>query len=153
MDTSKEYIKMCEKATEIQEIWQPKEWDYIWSNVERDKGWEVWVLSGYETDSGYYGPGIDDDWGTKEERECGRITTWLPRQDQLQDMWLNRETVDAWGTPVEIDQKTDRVFWLFQKFTDSIQERKYSAQTGEQLWLRYVMKEKYNKTWNGDDWE
>jgi len=24
--------------------------------------------------------------------------------------------------------------------------------TGEQLWLAFVMKEKYDKVWNGDDW-
>jgi len=26
------------------------------------------------------------------------------------------------------------------------------CQSMEQAWLRVVMKEKYNKTWNGEDW-
>ena len=77
----------------------------------------------------------------------------LERQDQLQEMVLpNPNKKDAWGEPFEDDLKTDHVFWLFLDFSKTLQERKRSQQTGEQLWLRYVMKKKYNKTWDGEKW-
>lgn len=103
------YIKMCEKAEEVQAIWH---------------------------NSGYEGDDI-----------------WLPTQSELQSMLLpDPQAKDAWGEPFEFDGKTDNVFWLFLGFSESLQERKYSQQTGEHLWLRYVMKKKYGKVWDGNDW-
>lgn len=67
MDTSKEYIKMCEKAVEIQEQSTPiQDWDY---NTDGEN-----VYLGYKT---VIVTGID------YETEC---LIWLPRQDQLQGM-------------------------------------------------------------------
>lgn len=81
------------------------------------------------------------------------IMVWLPRQDELQVMMLpDPKAKDAWGDPVEHDYKTDYVFWLVQSFANSIQERKRSQQTMEQLWLRFVMKEKFGKIWSNDEW-
>jgi hypothetical protein len=49
-------------------------------------------------------------------------------------------------------------FWgLHMNFTDYWLERSigrgvYDEASPEQLWLAFVMKEKYNKVWNGEDW-
>ena len=51
MDTSKTYIKMCEKAVEIQEAWDIKSWDFVYCKEDK----ETVVLSDYETDGGFYG--------------------------------------------------------------------------------------------------
>lgn len=64
---------------------------------------------------------------------------WLPRQDQLQEM--------VGGTSP----------WLISKiyaFTNRIYSEKINIYTFsmEQLWLAFVMKEKYSKVWNGKDW-
>lgn len=88
MDTSKKYLKMCEKAVEIQQLQSTS-------------------------------------------------IIWMPRQDELQDMvWLGTAT---------------SIYYQLRHITEF--QMKYSCQTMEQLWLAFVMKEKYNKTWNGEDWK
>ncbi|KKK86090.1 hypothetical protein LCGC14_2766710 [marine sediment metagenome] len=67
---------------------------------------------------------------------------WLPRQDQLQEMielWhycSNEVSSLAWGV------------WNFYTHSDD----NYFPDSMEQLWLAFVMKEKFNKTWDGDKW-
>jgi hypothetical protein len=121
MDTGPEYIKMCEKAEEIQEYkaYNPMSF-YYHKNL---KGSEVC-----------------------EGRNLISIATsvWLPRQDQLQEIFLN-----GLG-PIH---STD-LAGMFGKFADRLHKseqflRDYSM---EQLWLAFVMKEKYNKVWDGEDW-
>ena len=65
-------------------------------------------------------------------------SVWLPRQDQLQEM-TELSLVDKVG-----------------KFTDWVWEdvlAKQSFQSMEQLWLAFVMKEKYGKMWSGTEWK
>jgi len=55
---------------------------------------------------------------------------WLPRQDQLQEM---------------LSDNFDSIHDMFGEFTCWI----YDLQTtAEQLWLAFVMSEKYNKVWS-----
>jgi hypothetical protein len=73
-----------------------------------------------------------------------KMWSWLPRQDQLQDM-LPKEyvTVDA--------MFNDLNNWIF-KNDDYLEDTFYGNETAEQLWLAFVMKEKWNKSWNGKEW-
>ena len=71
-----------------------------------------------------------------------RIKVWLPRQDQLQDMV--KEDTD-YHTLMKFDTW---VFTLARVYDDMIIE-KFSM---EQLWLAFVMYEKYGKQWDGSDW-
>jgi len=69
---------------------------------------------------------------------------WLPRQDQLQEM--ARENLDytetIWGLHSAFFYKTKREEQYYsQNFTSM-----------EQLWLAFVMKERYSKIWNGEEW-
>jgi hypothetical protein len=66
MDCSPEYILMCEKAVEVQELWKPESRDFL---VKREK------FLNYPQDTPFPN-------GTK----MGEIGVWLPRQDQLQGM-------------------------------------------------------------------
>ena len=59
---------------------------------------------------------------------------WLPRQDQLQEML-------SWKFP----NKFRYIVFVF--FRDN---KQFTSM--EQFWLAFVMKEKYGKTWNGEDW-
>lgn len=86
MDTSEEYIKMYNKAKEIQKLWKIP-----------------------------------------------------PTQDQLQK--LVRKLFTSFGLIIE-----------FYKWCNTLDFRQKGNWSMEQLWLSYVMKEKYNKTWNGEDW-
>ncbi len=124
MDTSKEYIKMCEEAKKIQEEWKPKEGDYLYIKPSRDKSLkyrhqeEITIV-------------ISD----KFIIQLSHI--WLPRQDQLQEMFtscLNILLDDFYVFLSEDYYNKKGVYWYF----DSM----------EQFWLVFIMKEKYNKTWD-----
>lgn len=69
MDTSKGYVKMCEKAKEIQKL-RPKHWHNEYAEL----------CSGDIHDFWEYSKDIDK-------------MVWLPRQDQLQEM-VNIKTVN-----------------------------------------------------------
>ena len=73
-------------------------------------------------------------------------TVWLPRQDQLQEMAL----------PTLKYQDTEHLLRAFNEWDKSeIGYEPFSRYftSMEQLWLAFVMKEKYNKMWDGDKWE
>ena len=66
---------------------------------------------------------------------------WLPRQDQLQEMveWKRLEQLQ--DTFIGFDNRQP---WAGK--ADS------TPPSMEQLWLAFVMKEKHDKTWDGDKW-
>ena len=65
---------------------------------------------------------------------------WLPRQDQLQKM-----------IKYKYGDRTISLLNNFIQFTRVCYAHgKYWSM--EQLWLAFVMKEKYNKIWDGEDW-
>jgi hypothetical protein len=122
MDTSSEYIQMCEKAREIKEI-MPKEFEG-----------DFLVINGSILVTGIsrlFNPGTIS-------------VIWLPRQDQLQEM------VDI---PIGDDEDEGAGLHHFFAFCDSkVPVGTISPKSWEQLWLAFVMKEKYGKTWNGTEW-
>jgi len=72
-----------------------------------------------------------------EYKKC----VWLPRQDQLQDMvW------DSLGT--YCSNKMNSLTWGVWDFYNTIDD----VDSMEQLWLAFVMRELYNKQWNGNEW-
>ena len=69
-----------------------------------------------------------------------KIFVWLPRQDQLQEMIVN--------PTLNISE--------FSKWAlEAIENADYYMQfdSWEQLWLGFVMKKKFGKAWNGEEWE
>jgi hypothetical protein len=152
MDTSKEYIQMCRAAEEIQEVWIPTAWDYIFclNCIERDDDYEkVVIISGYETDLGFYGHGVGE-MGNEfycssdevrleslSEEEFKRTHIWLPRQDQLQAMLVR----DVWY----LEQSFH--CWFLECSGIKSGKPQYSM---EQLWLAFVMHELYGKVWEAD---
>ncbi len=154
MDTSETYIRMCEKARGIQIDWIPGVGDYVWrkytvfgEEIDR-KIWsdpkqsiEIIILHYKSMVEGYYHAcnqkGQARTFKTNEEMEK-TTSIFLPRQDQLQEMaipCMNSETMAYYLTAVK-------------NFNDP--ERSYKSM--EQLWLAFVMKEKFGKTWNGEGW-
>lgn len=95
----------------------------------------------YASDNSFWHSMPNEWWGTDEYG--GDI--WLPRQDQLQDMVLEG------GRDLSS---------MFQEFIHLVYEIRYRESdpaikfftSMEQLWLAFVMKEKYNKVWNGEEW-
>jgi hypothetical protein len=72
---------------------------------------------------------------------------WLPRQDQLQEMVFTneRDTINVQANRI-INQ-----FALVPYGGTSCTATCY-LKTWEQLWLAFVMHEKYGKHWNGNTW-
>ena len=113
---------MCEKAQEIQEKWKPKKGDFY-----------TVVVHGKATDiTDVYVDGFP----SLPQRfiPLSELYVWLPRQDQL------HETVglDAIDGSIKVGEWGNCQVCDFNSY--------------EQLWLGFVMKKKYNKTWNGKGW-
>jgi len=142
MDTSETYIKLCEQATEIQKIWGYRKGD--WYSDKYYKNWGATVIDSdiedaYIGDHFVYKKSVITDL----ERD-GAI--WLPRQDQLQGM-----IVLNYGRELHFALRfnPDNTYMVWE--CDAGQYECYGT-SAEQLWLAFVMKEKYGKVWNGGDW-
>ena len=140
MDTSEQYINMCRKATELQEMWEPSGADWVYFiplNPMLDSyGWEgkeggwcgVRILAVTETDAGYYGPDTD----TIDEYRKNKKVFWLPRIDQLIEMY-------ALGWKVMLQ---DILNFVKLGDTPSI----------ESECIKAIMYYNHDKYWNGEDW-
>jgi len=161
MDTSKINIKMCEKATGVQTSWEPEEGDYAVYKGGLKSG--VVILVAHLQPSGV---------GDFMLPEYTEITTnfnrvfsarpskyiWMPRQDQLwkfvdkDDSCLSRMGVfarwceDPWGFGSMPFPKQLELLTQWSEYIDIFT-------TIEQLLLAYVEHTKFNKVWNGEDWE
>ena len=145
MDISAEYIKMCGKAEEIQKLrhlvtdWRKGDW------YRRPTNW-IEVVADEATIPNLPNP--------------PHGTVWLPRQDQLQEMISYptlgsekfKEMVRYYHEIVCIGQDTK--VNLLRAVASFAAERSFVGchQTMEQLWLAFVMCEKYNKIWDGEKW-
>ena len=125
MDTTKKNIKMSEKAEEIQELWKPKEYDDIAVNLSGK-----WHIEKYP-------PSL-------MPQQFSGYVIWLPRQDQLQEMTdlKTYEKLTAFSHEV-LQLVLDMNEGSRKTFGDVTNQ--YSM---EQLWLAFVMHEKYGKVWN-----
>jgi len=130
MDTSKEYILMCEKAVEVQELWKPCQYDHL-GFIDKCGGYG----------SSYYTP----DTLLERAKKIGRF--WLPRQDQLQGMFLKKPNVVG-----NLMANLNSLVHGLSIFMGDCSRKGECYFSMEQLWLALVMKEKFNKTWNGKDW-
>jgi hypothetical protein len=126
MDKSSGYIKMCESAKAVQKQWKPDFGDFF---VSMSLG----LTSACQS--------ITSDLEKKASYLKTIKAVWLPRQDQLQEM-----VIEKYATPwdlaiafsnVLMDDKTS----YFDDF-DSM----------EKLWLVFIMREKYKKKWKEGAW-
>lgn len=116
MDKTDKYILMCEKAVEIQKLWEPEEGDF-----------SKWATGVYIVEA------------EDLEEDDSKHWYWLPRQDQLQEM-------------VEGECGMASIQLLLSKVSRFSKENQ-SWRSIDQLWLAFVMKEKFNKIWINNDWK
>jgi len=158
MDTSKNYVKMCERAMEIQEEWKKEvrvgdifvhgpssvQWSLVCEKIT------VVQVSAPP----YFSYRIDHDIGghwafPNHETLTKGYFIWLPRQDQLQEM-LPRKTqlqVFSWDEMGwSINDNLRGETWKFWEAFDN------GELSWEQIWLRFVMQELFSKTWDRQDW-
>ena len=140
MDTSIEYIEMCEKALdEIQRVWTPANGDCFAICINSE--WR----SGIVADCGEAGQKHYRSYSDDPDNEGGYLYTWLPRQDQLQEIIMKDGSIKT-----TIGRMTFEVaFGLSVVFTERVGRYTKYNWSMEQLWLAFVMKEKYGKIWDG----
>ena len=132
MDTSETYIKMCEKASEIQEFRisdSPIQHTFIlrkgdWYVIKNDR---VVIVS------------------STNKLALIDYCFWLPRQDQLQSI-LDSDIHAVASLNLFIAWLHGPVPPLGMTYHNVIEL------SMEQLWLMYVMKAKFGKFWNGEEW-
>lgn len=125
MDTSEQYIKMCEGAEEIQ------------SNQHNERDWLGNIYFGnLDIEPVEQKPHLF----SNNFSEVTPSTVWLPRQDQLQEMVADNSLERPW---VHLCYQFYK--WAHLNWNDFA--------SMEQLWLAFIMKENYKKTWDGEEWE
>jgi|SRR3972149_3962879 len=132
MDTSETYIKMCEKSVEI----QPKI-KLAWHNGKKDKPrsdrhWQPGDFYSQNGEADVMDVGADPYY----YRPDG-VAIWLPRQDQLQEM----VKIPIYDSLVVLELRMRRDIGYWGNFI-----------SWEQLWLAFVMQDKYGKSWVGEKW-
>jgi len=130
MDKSQEYIRMCCKADEIQKMWIVTDGDFY--IVKKSKKAKLFILNYWES--------------RNDVSEPKSLFFWIPRLDQLQEMidWMKWEC-----RIVKKDQ-----FELHYINIAGEQHRTFvCGKTMEQLWLAFVMSEKYGRIWNEENEE
>jgi len=123
------YIKMCEKSEDLQKEWKPELGDKA-----------SWNGRIFNIDNINFEP-------------IKRIYVYLPSQEQLQEMILpvlKKKYNKHWNL-VKMDRQAN---WIFRIFNCFLNEHSgiYSNDMNE-LWLAFVMKEKYNKIWTKNSWK
>jgi len=132
---------MCDKAKEIQN----------WTFIDLDCSDYVVCRSTYDV---MYANNVAGGLSPEE-------WIWLPRQEQLQEMLSRKEITVVHnlenGPRGQVDlligDVRKAILFRFAEFIDN--ENKYTEymNTYEQLWLSFLMKEKFNKKWNGKKWK
>jgi hypothetical protein len=159
MDLTNVYLNMCNKATEIQKFWKPTVGDWIWRKYTvfgeeidnqiwtKDKMAEITILTFKSSIDGYWSAtnSEGDERIFKTPEELHKVTCiWLPCQDQVQEMFdFITGTSKDWmwtllGAIHNFSVKSDFKEWI--------------PTSMEQLWLDFLMQEKYRKHWNGQTW-
>ncbi len=145
MDTSKEYIKMCNNIN-IYHFLSKGDFMYPKGKIDwydkyiNSKGVED------EEDGEHFYPEVccDDQMFSKKLQDS---YIWLPRQDQLQGMYLQKGRKLGYNSPLEGAMIHSFNIW----FAESSRMMNFGYSM-EMLWLCFIMKEIYNKTWNGKKW-
>lgn len=140
MDTSPTYISLCRKAHEIQEQWQQQHGDFF---VGEQGQIECWIKGIHEARDIRQGvrvssPSVE---GVIEIRKY----VWLPKLDQL---------IELAQVPGKRYERITQAFfdWTKQDYGFIRGEPRTIFTFLEQVWLAFVMQQKFQKGWNGDTW-
>ena len=133
MDTSLGYMKMCEKAEEIQNGWKSNNGDF-------------YTVKGSYNDASV----MLFDYGLEFLKKSDLI--WLPRQDQLQEMVREKKTPET-----DMDEPNamllDRFYsWMFKERGGKWAFYDAGRASMEQLWLAFCMSGRYGKKWERNKW-
>ena len=151
MDFTETNIKMCKKAWEIQALRKPYAMPFNEQYPDLFVDGDVLFIEGrihiYANTSVVVNDWQDENGmqvsiGTQADARSHQIfeITWLPLQGQLQEMYGDFHECLAWIHDFQCPECN---------YFDGSMLRETSM---EQLWLAFVMKKKYSKVWNGQEW-
>ncbi len=138
MDESPQYIKLCQKAHEVQKLWTQNHGDCFVGEYGRI---EYWISDRFESRTVKHGFGV-----------CGEGSVirlskyiWLPRLDQLMELaQIPGRTFDS--------VTTDFFNWTHQPYETGGKLPAKVFPTLEQVWLAFVMEQKWGKKWRDAEW-
>ena len=143
MDTSKQYIKMCQEAHEIQYLRKISDTFDVGDYINSD---------GESRLAGLYNDGSEI---SKEVR--GNTDFWLPRQDQLQEIFFKDKVLKSPLVMINYLYGFSKreEFEPYEQNNGLITSSFIKLKTMEAVWLNFTMKEKFNKDWNfeTETWE
>ena len=146
MDISNNYITMCDMAQEIQDGYKPSAGDFAVRACEYGH-YTIGLVSWRYNQNNLWWSLLDGTDGitlsdNNQERYLEKLI-WIPRQDQLQEV-----IKDCVGSARELAN-------MFHPFINETPWNQiYPLRNSmEQLWLAFVMKEKYGKIWDNERWE
>ena len=147
MDLTNRYVMMCQKATDIQKQWVPKPCDFMIDHADMEESFSFCspAASIVQVVDIFIGAPDSEDYKNESEH-LKNNSFWLPRQDQLQKIM---EPDDSKIHSIITSVVESRYYEPAKEDHVAAPHKFYSM---EQIWLAYVMKEKYNKTWNEEDW-
>lgn len=146
---TKNYIKMCEEAKEIQKSWNPKFRDYCREKEYKDLMLITQIIENHDIHCFGYRYRRT---GYGAERYLKDNLTWLPTQEQLQEM-IKKETyrlrIEKFEENILIEcffkNKVEGSYYVTGRL-------KLEGNNYQELLLRIVMYRKYSKTWTGEKW-
>ena len=125
MDTSEQYIKMRLAAIPCLGMGEPPLEPYHFKAATPDFSKTIWIDA-------------KGDWYHSTENEACQ----LPRQDQLQAMYG------------DYDECLEALYWWQEsnRMGDYYGYNLGDFNSMDQLWIAFVMKERFGKVWNGETW-
>ena len=139
MDKSSKYIRMCEKAREIQRQWVQHHGDVFITGTGKIVYWISEIHKLQRVKSGFV---ID----TKDEVIYLSKVIWLPRQDQLIEMV--QEAGRRYGSVLQ-----DFFNWADTPYEKGGKPAKKIFPSMEQIWIAFAMQKNYGKKWRGSGWD
>jgi len=166
MDLSEKNILMCEKAEEIQKLWQPKGGDWIAFPRITDKSGQIQTASISE---------FIEIYKNKSYQVLSYWRGYMLQDENAPDIWLKGFNSLAVNWKKHIKEFQNDMFWLprFDQLIEILNyhwqyaiEKLYKYREGngisfpppltkismEMFLLLVVMKEKYNKIWYSEKW-
>lgn len=128
MDASEQYIKMCAKAVEIQQM---------------QKSAPDFGMPDFEGCCDHYlACDIDEERESRCEKCYGypKNLCWLPRQDQLQEM-VPGSIISVSAEILNMNSLNGREW-----------SKRFEIHHLEKIWLAFVMHKKFGKLWDGEHW-
>jgi len=149
MDTSKghieTYVKMLEKAPEIQKEWIPKNGDSVWHPNEGVEYMGTWEYP-EKFDIVHLSEDTDKDFWYN--------WLWFPHQSQLQEILLE-DPDNRFNTSIcsiTLVCQFAKFLGIFDEDAEGRSNIYLRKESLEVLWLAFVMFELYQKVWDGKDW-